>query len=1510
MKKKKKFRLIKALYQVALVLLANFFLLLIILQFSAVQTSLGRMLASDVAKKTGFVIKIGKLDIQWLDQLTLKDIAILDLSKNEMITIDNLLVDYRVSSLLSNQRIVIDKAKIDNANINLIRSDSLSLNITEFIEKIRQTYASEKNGNAKPFIISNAEIRHGKFSYNHKDKLYLENLFDYNHFTFDSINATTQNLIIVADTFDLDIKKLSAIEQITQLPIRSLKANYHINKSQMRLDQLKAAIGSSTIGDTLVFNYQSISDLNDFIEKVEIVGKLKEIKLATQDLKYFTSYFNSINDTIFCTGVVDGYISDFKSRNLSLAFGKGSNLQGNVYFEGLPDIPNTFMDLKFNHSKLKKEDLSPYIKSESFDKYAPIDSAMVNGTFTGYTQDFVTYGSFNTSLGIIRTDLNLKLGNDPSNIKYSGKLKLEEFDIGKAINKESLLGKATLDSEVNGSGVGVSDADFNLKGKAQKIRVRDYTYRNIETNAHFAFGLFEGTLNINDPYLQVETKGHVDLRNNKNQIQLTSNFKKARLDSLKLRTDPSAISGKMMIDVKGIALDSIVGKVEVSDLYAFNNEQELYVKDINIESIRNGNERILKFESDRVDLEVSGDFHFTSAYKDIRNLWQEYKFNLLNQESDIESFYARIENEPASSNFKFDLKLYNINPLLNLFVPNAHFSDDTKIVGEMKSGNTTEFIINLNNDSIFYDNTLLLKNSFSLSAKTNVLKRGVNAKVNFNSLKQILGSGSMLENFNLVADWQKDTLDFKVHLEQENETNVNNINGRFTFGVDTTYLNILPSTLQVLEEVWNVEENNEIVFTKNKVDLYNVRLFNRNQELTAQGSLSKTSNDPIQVSAKNVNIAVFNPLLPNQLSGRLDGTVNISNIYDSPLIESDLRINNFTVDGFLFGNIEGTSNWNNKKRAFDVGFSIEKEGKRLVRVTGTHKPLGDTNALNLKAQLLGTDLQIAEPFTKGLFSGINGAVSGTVSITGPLFAPELSGSGSIDNASLTIDYLKTAYNFNGKWSIGKNFINLVDINLTDGGIGKGKLNTKFEHKNFTNFTMDLGASFTSLITLNTEPKDNTLFYGTTIGSGDLSIIGPIDNLTITARAKTEKGTRFFIPLTDSGSSIQQEDFVTFHSFTKKGTLDEKSEEDKNTVNLSGIVFNLDVEITPDAYAEIIFDRTAGDIIRGRGTGNLSLAIDTKGEFTVIGEYEFTEGAYNFTMYNIVNKEFTINPKSKITWSGDPYLGELDINAIYKVNTTIAPLMGTDSTYQKMPEVNRIYPSFVLLDLDGPLTSPDIDFDIIIEDYPKTNADIDTQVRAFLNKIHNDEQEMNRQVFSLLVLRKYSSPNSFEAGSTLGSSVSEFVSNQLSYWISQVDENLTIDIDLGSLDAEALQTFQLRVSYAFLDGKLIVTRDGGFTDQNQQATLSSVTGDWTVEYLLSQDGKLRVKLFKKTNYDQLSSSTSSDQDLITGGFSLLYTTSFDSVKELFTKKKNKGSDQSPSPDQPRDALKPEDNINTP
>ncbi|MCF6352054.1 MAG: translocation/assembly module TamB [Cyclobacteriaceae bacterium] len=1502
MKKKNKIRLKNLSIQVVAILVINVLVILSFLQLSSVQTSLARMLARSISAKTGYEILVDKVDIIWLDRLMLENVSIKDLSSKEMITIKRLFVNYKFATLVNKRNIIIDHIIIDQPNVQLRLSDSLHLNITSFITSLKEAYIPKKKKNAKYFIISQVEIKNGNFSYNHQSRERLARRFDYNHFGLDSINLIAQNLEVIADTFNLQVQSLSAIETSTGLPITSFSTGYHVSNTQMKFNALTLAIGSSIIKDSMVFNYGSLADLNHFKDKVHISAHFDKLELATQDLTFFAPYFKSINDIIYLKGTLSGYLKDFNLKNFDVQFGKHSRLTGNASFEGLPNIYNTFIDLKINKSVLYKPDLALYISSASFNKYYPINSAKVTGSFTGYPKDFVSNASFSTSIGHIYTDLNLKLDNNPAKSTYSGSIKLKKFDIGKLINLKPTIGKTTLEGKIKGKGLTKSSADFSLESTIKEMYFNNYNYTNITTNAHFAQELFNGTIKIDDPNLQFETTGLIDLRDNKNTIRLNGELVHAQLEKLKIRKDTSSIAVKFNVNVRGASLDSIVGTINIPELNATNNANYYEVKNLELISEIKNKERAIVLYSDRVKLKLIGNFNLSSAFKDFNYLWKKHQITFKNQSNEINEFYKKYEFNTATSTIDFELELKNINPLLNLFDPLVYLSENTKINGRLSTGKKRhELNINFKNDTIKYNHNLLINNDLNIVTHSYLEDFYLNGNLTINSKKQILRSGGLLDSLTLSAKWNSDSINFNMHLRQQKAQNVNRVEGTISFKTDTTLLKFNKSQIQVLKQTWRIQHNNLITFTKDNLRLTNMSIKSGKQLIRAEGSISRSNAEPIMINIEQVNMNNLNSLVTNKLEGSFNGVAKISQVFTNPLIETNFKIDSFRVDGLFFGNIKGISNWNQPKNQFDVRFTVERNKRKLINIIGSYKPLGDQNALHLNANLMNTDLQLVEPFTN-LFTNIGGTISGNITITGALFKPILIGNGLINNASFTIDYLKARLYADANWHLDSTQILLSNVSIKDDGSGKGSLDATFTHTNFKSFAMDLKGKFRKLKVLNTVSKENDYFYGTAIGTGNLSIKGPFSNLVISTRAKTEKGTKFYIPLSNSKGGVKQEDFISFKSFTKeeerKAVIDI---EDK--LNLKNVTINLDIEVTPEAYAEIIFDLTAGDIIRGNGKGNLSLGLDTKGKFTMLGEYEFTDGAYNFTMYNIINKEFKINPKSKITWSGDPYLANMDIDAVYRVNTSLAPII--DTVYQDLPEIKRIYPSKVLLNLDGPLLSPDIEFDIKIEDYPRSNVNIDTEVRAFLNRIHNDEQEMNRQVFSLLVFRKYSPPNAFSTGGTVGSSVSEFVSNQLSYWISQVDENLTIDFDLGNLDENALETFQLRVSYAFMDGKLIVTRDGGFTDQNQQTTLSSITGDWTVEYLLSKDGKLRIKLFKRTNYDQLSSSSGSNDELISGGFSLLYTTSFDSIKEVFNKNKKKKPDQPLAPNEPNKALKPEE-----
>ncbi len=208
-----------------------------------------------------------------------------------------------------------------------------------------------------------------------------------------------------------------------------------------------------------------------------------------------------------------------------------------------------------------------------------------------------------------------------------------------------------------------------------------------------------------------------------------------------------------------------------------------------------------------------------------------------------------------------------------------------------------------------------------------------------------------------------------------------------------------------------------------------------------------------------------------------------------------------------------------------------------------------------------------------------------------------------------------------------------------------------------------------------------------------------------------------------------------------------------------------------------------------------------------------------------------------------------------------------------------------------MTHPEVELGIhILNKYPSS---LSSYVTAFENQLQSNPSELNRQVFSLLLFRQFSPPNEFASAGGATQNLNELLSNQLSIWLSQVDPNLQIQVDLTQLQANGGggNNFNMRFSYTLLDGRLRVSMDGlvaggqNKTSGTQNNSNSNVIGEWTLEYFLTQDGKLRLKLFNRANQNSVISSTSSNVSNSTG-FSVTHTQEFDNLGELFGRKNKK------------------------
>ena len=137
------------------------------------------------------------------------------------------------------------------------------------------------------------------------------------------------------------------------------------------------------------------------------------------------------------------------------------------------------------------------------------------------------------------------------------------------------------------------------------------------------------------------------------------------------------------------------------------------------------------------------------------------------------------------------------------------------------------------------------------------------------------------------------------------------------------------------------------------------------------------------------------------------------------------------------------------------------------------------------------------------------------------------------------------------------------------------------------------------------------------------------------------------------------DFITFTNSgkqnTKIGELQADSIVIKNNArmmenskiqNSSALNLNLQIEATNQAQMNLIMDKSTGDMIKATGQGSILLEYNSMdGDIKLYGSYVLEKGSYNFSLQDIITRDFSIKEGSRVSFHGDPMATNLDISAI-------------------------------------------------------------------------------------------------------------------------------------------------------------------------------------------------------------------------------------------------------------------------
>ncbi|KOY87559.1 hypothetical protein AD998_16730 [bacterium 336/3] len=1474
-----------------------------------VQTFIAKKASNYLTEISGFKITIQKLRLNLLNQdVLLKGLKIIDRQGNKMVDLEEFSTDFDLFGTIEGKNIYLDKFFLHNGEVNLIvNPKNKELNIQEFIDTIdsltapKQKKPRKKGERAAVFLIDEIFLDEITLSYNDPRQDSIKNGFDYGHFKFQHMDGYVQKLLIVADTVSFEAENLQALDKKSGLDIRNLNTKFLHNKRSIQFNNLYVEVNNSILQDSLIFNFESIKDMGNFNEKVRIEARLDSTIIHTHDLALFAPALHKYDDFWHLSGNFSGTVNNFNFTTFNLKFGKHTSLNGDMGIEGLPNVESVLASIQIEpNSVIHTPDLQQYLEDATINEYVQkFGDVTIQGRFDGYPQDFKAKAKLQTALG--NADLDAYLIQKENQLPaYQGTIALQDFNTG-ALTNQSAVGKISMNGNIKGKGFTFETLDTHFDGEVASLEALNYTYQNINLDGNFKNKFFEGKVKSLDNNAQLNLEGTIDF--NKPKPELKFNSEVTNLDFKKLGFIPEDLvfRGFIHTQSKGLNIDDFEGDVLLRDADITYRKKSLHMDSLVVSSQKNEyGYSFFDVYSNYFKVNVVGKYNLSQLSSTVSGFFSELFLGIKNQKDAQNNYYAQKKKQKSqNTSLDYEITILDIKPILNLIDTSMYISPDSHFKGVLVGGDSARFTFKSMKpiQTLEFGSYAFYRNTLQFEAYKQGLNENITAELNLYSSTQHLGSVET-EKLTLNAIWLDGIIDFRTRIKQKESSNEADIQGHITLDTNKTIVEFDESNVKLLESVWKFEPSRKITLFTNengKVVFDNFMLSNANQEIVFNGMIAANNPDEkLNIDIDAFQLSTLNTILSGKkIKGILDAHLTIEDVYEEIKINANFKADSVDVNKFYVGNIKGRSNWNNEKQLMELETSIYHKKDYVFFLDGTYQPRQDN--LNLSAKIRKAEINMAEPFINEYVSKLEGTVSGDVNITGKLAEPDLNGSVTFNKAKFKVNYLGSVYETSSTINISKNELSFRNFRLFDEEREKGMatLNGRVYHDKFQYFFIELGADFEKFTLLNTKETENALYYGKAVGSGKLMIQGEPADMYIKVDAKTNKGTKLYLPL-DGYSEVGDANYFQFVDFQKDKIIDTTKQNTSTspikTINLSGLQMDMNLDVTEDAEFQILLDRQTGDIMEGKGRGLMQISIDKRGNFGIWGDYNIIAGSYNFTLKNLMNKKFNIRPNSKIYFEGDVYEAYMDVKASYDANTSFTAFLADNEI---TPETSRRFPVSVVAHLAGDLLAPKVTFDIDFKDLEKKISNPTLQAAMFKVKsdIQTNELELNRQVGSLVILGQFTSQSSSGGvGAASGRTLGEFLSNQLSGYLSKIDENFKIDLNANEFSSTSTQIGVI-VSYT-LNDRLKVVSNNRLDSRNQS---SNYTGEFIVEYMLSEDGQYKIKAYNRSTFgnNTLTNATTANST----GLTISSTHNFDNFWDLFKRKSKKKKEAQKLPENP-------------
>ena len=1403
-------------------------------------------------------VDIGSVSITPFNQLELNDVLVNDQQDSPLLAVDKLGAGISLKHLLSERRIVITHAEIIGLDGHVTRPDKHSPTNVQFII---DAFKPKGDKPPKPFDvqINTVVVRKSSLTYDVLDQPRKPGRFDVNHLAVNNLRADLTLPRLKNNDFDIRVKRLS-FDEHSGLSLERLSSDIHLTDNSLDVKDIKVKMqGSDIVLDDVHLEYSSLKNLGGELSRMPLRLSTPGSTVTPADFAAFYPQLSKLDEPlrIVTTVVRDGNRIDFPELNVqSQQGGLSLNLSGGFLLPtqgGYSVLDLDRIDVNASAGKLSQVlDLIPGLSPQARNIITRCGDVSLDGVMHGKPGSVNFNGRVGTSLG--QADFNGVVASHQGVTRLTGHVKTDGLKVGTLLDKHDLLNELALDAQIDAT-LHKGDVTGHLDGHIPFIDIKGVRYHDITANVDKQGKDFTGMVAMNDPNgrVNIDGKALIDGANTSCDLNIvTDGLNLARL-GLSGKYPDRRLKLSATASFWGNTLDNATGHVEVKDFsFADSHGKGLKFNVLELIADNSDGERVISIDSDHINGFISGQYDFKTIVPTVKHMLSRALPQYFGDFTD----YAH-SGDP--NNVRFNLVINpdeNLNNMFNLPVKLAY---RTIIEGNLSESDTT-FNLVVDAPLLQQGNKLIEQTQLLAELDTVADKVVLNLHSRYPSKKGMI-------DLNLDASGQDNRIDANLGWRMPGERDFHGIlnmsalldrgsNGKMKADIDLN-----PSQLVFNDTVWMVEKGH-IDIDDGVIAVTNIAGGRGDQYIRVNGKVSHDPADELCLELQDVNLDyVFETLAIDHVDfgGRATSKCYASDLLSGNprLYTPSLLIKNISYNGAVMGDIDIKADYDNASRGVMIQGDIAQANGRHSTVDGGIFIADDS--LYIEFDTDHANVEFLKPYMEAFTGDVQGEMSGKAILFGNFHTINLEGDVVADSLRFLIDYVNCYYTCsNVPIHIVPDYIEFKDVPIHDREGHEAKFGGWLKHDAFHNPEFSFAITDAkNFLSYDTNPSINPDWYGTIYGNGSCFVQGGPGIVTIKVNMTSAPHSKFTFVMSDN-KQADHYDFITFRdreasnapvveqqvdSLALVKSLLLKRESQAENTEPSAYSIDLQGDITPDVALTVVMDPVGGDQIKATGNGSLRLTYNNNGELETYGKYTLDKGTYNFTLQDVILKDFTIRDGSSISFQGDPYAAVLDLEALYSLNANIRDL---DDSFASDYGMNRTsVPVHALLRAKGIISQPEISFDL---EFPSLTTDAYRKVKSIIGT----DEMMNRQIIYLLALNRFYTPEYMGTGANqneqlISSVASSTISAQLSSILGKMTDNLSIAPNFRSNKGDfSDMEVDVALSSQLLNNRLLLNGNFGYRDNTYNMSNTKFIGDFDLEYLLNSKGTFRLKAYNHFN----------------------------------------------------------------